>query len=114
MEKKSLFKNIQDNNNEKSCANKSFKNSNISESNLIDSKIRSKSDIQTLNKKSNKITNDIINDNDDEIEDELIPQHIHIKKNSKNEIKQTKKNISESSFTHFKNVSSGQGFFPLF
>ena len=105
--RRSLFKILEDNNNKKSCVMKSIKSSNTSESNLIDSKIRSKTDIQKLNKKNNIKTSDIIKDNEDEIDEALIPQRIDIKKSNKNKKQKTKKNISESSYSKkSKNISS--------
>ena len=104
--RKSLFKNTEDNN-KKSCVMKSFKSLNTSEFNLIDSKIRSNTDIQRLNKKNSKTSSDIIRDNDDKIEDKLMPKHFDIKKNNKNKKKKTKKNISESSYSkESKSISS--------
>jgi hypothetical protein len=88
--RKSLFKNTEDNN-KKSCVMKSFKSLNTSEFNLIDSKIRSNTDIQRLNKKNSKTSSDIIRDNDDKIEDKLMPKHFDIKKNNKNKKKKKKK-----------------------
>ena len=84
--KRSLFKNMEVNNDKNICISKT------SESELIDSKIVSKTDIQKFNIKS-KIIND---DNEDKIEDTFMPKNIDIKENRKKGISQNKNNISES------------------
>lgn len=93
--KRSLFKNLEDNNGKKTHSSKMFNSSKTSESDFIDSKMVSKTDIQKSNKKD-KVNKDIIKDIEDKKEDSLISKNFEIKER---DISQSNKNISESSYS---------------